>query len=120
MQIDIQTAALLTIIVSLFQFAITLLYAVIVKSYRGIFHLALWNLFAALGVLLWLSIGFFPSWVAVIFGNTLQIFAGCFLYTGASLLVRNQRISSLIFVLPVLTALLLTYFTMFHDRAGLD
>jgi PAS domain S-box-containing protein len=116
MTIDIRTAAIFSTIVYLFLFVVTLVYASVVKQYRGVRYWALWNLVFAVGTALWLLSGVVPPWVSIIFGNALQVFAGCFLYFGASLFIRNRRGSLLIFALPSLTLLLLFYFTLYNDN----
>jgi PAS domain S-box-containing protein len=116
MHIDIQTAAFFSIILQVILCVILLVYARVAKQYRGIQDWSLWNLLSAVGITLWLLNGLIASWLAIIFGNALQVFAGCFIYLGLSLFVKNKRGSSWIFALPALTVLLLFYFTLYDDN----
>ena len=77
MAIDIQTAAIISIIVYGFLFVVTLMYASVVKQYRGVHYWAFWNILVAAGITLWLLRGPVPLWSSIVFGNTLQVFAGC-------------------------------------------
>ena len=119
MSIDIQTATIFSIIVNVFQSVFMLLYAGVLKQYRGIRYWALGNILFAGGMTLWLLRGPIPPWFSIIFGNTLVIVAGCLIYFGSSLFVKNQRSSPLAFALPALTFLLFLYFTLYNDNIAI-
>jgi PAS domain S-box-containing protein len=116
MGIDIQTATIFSIIVNIFQSVFMLLYAGMLKHYRGIQYWAFGNIVFAAGMTLWLLRGPVPSGFSIIAGNTIVIVAGCFIYLGTSLFVKNQRSTLLIFTAPALTLLLFLYFTLYNDN----
>ncbi len=119
MSFDIQTATIFSIIVNVFQSVFMLLYAGVLKQYRGIRYWALGNILFAGGMTLWLLRGPVPPWFSIIFGNTLVIVAGCFIYFGSALFVKNQRSSLLVFALPAFTFLLFLYFTLYNDNIAI-
>lgn len=119
MNIDIQTATIFSIIVNLFQSVFMLLYAGVLKRYRGIRYWALGNILFASGMTLWLLRGPVPPWLSIILGNTLVIGAGCLIYLGSLQFVRNQQRSLLVFVSPSITFLLFLYFTLYNDNIAI-
>lgn len=119
MSIDIQTATIFSIIVNLFQSVFMLLYAGVLKHYRGIRYWALGNILFAGGMTLWLLRGPIPPGFSIIFGNSLVIVAACFIYFGSSLFVKKTPSSLWVFALPVLTFLLFIYFTLYDDNIAI-
>jgi PAS domain S-box-containing protein len=119
MSIDIQTATIFSIIVNVFQSVFMLLYAGVLKQYRGIRYWALGNILFAGGMTVWLLRGPVAPWFSIIFGNTMVIVAGCFIYFGTSLFVKNRRSSPWVFALPASTFLLFLYFTLYHDNIAI-